>query len=202
MFVNVRALDILKYKSTSEIIGLNQHKLLKLEQPNLQTDREIAIFSGKEVPLLEFEFIDANGNSVFVESIPIKIDFKGEECILESFVEITDRKKIEAVKEEVREQKVDNDSLRIQLEQNRIIQRRLQNSQSYSEGIIESSLDMIFTTDTEGRINKINPAVKHEFQYEKTDVIQQPFGLLLSEQRLEKEIIEKCTSTRLLAKMV
>jgi len=189
VFANVRALDILKYKSTSEIIGLNQHKLLKLEQPNLQTDREIAIFSGKEVPLLEFEFIDANGNSVFVESITTKIDFEGEECILESFVEITDRKKIEAVKEEVREQ-------------NRIIQRRLQNSQSYSEGIIESSLDMIFTTDTEGRINKINPAVKHEFQYKKTDVIQQPFGLLLSEQRLEKEIIEKCISTRLLAKMV
>lgn len=52
---------------------------------------------------MEFEFIDANGNSVFVESITTKIDFEGEECILESFVEITDRKKIEAVKEEVRE---------------------------------------------------------------------------------------------------
>lgn len=191
VFANERALDILKYNSISEIIGLNQYKILKFDQPNLQNDRETAIFSGKKVPLLEFELIDVNGNSVFVESIPTKIDFEGEECILESFVEITDRKKIEAVKKEVREQKVDNDSLRIQLEQNRIIQRRLQNSQSYSEGIIESSLDMIFTTDTEGKIDKINSAAKSQFQYERVDVIRKPFGLLLKDKELEKEIIEK-----------
>tara|TARA_B110000090_G_scaffold70384_1_gene80466 strand:- start:127 stop:306 length:180 start_codon:yes stop_codon:yes gene_type:complete len=59
------------------------------------------------------------------------------------------------------------------LEQNRIIQRRLQNSQSYSEAIIESSLDIIFTTDVNGRINKMNYAAKAQFQYDRKEFIQQ-----------------------------
>ena len=191
VFANERALDILKYNSIKEINGFNHFQIIKSDQANLQNDREYSVLSGKDVPLLEMELIDANGDIVFVESIPSKIDFEGEECTLESFVEITDRKKVEEVTREVEEHKVDNDSLRVQLEQNRIIQRRLKNSQSYSEGIIESSLDMIFTTNITGQINKMNSAAKKKFQYEREEIIQQPFGLLLNNQKEENKITEK-----------
>lgn len=190
VFANERALDILKYKSIYDINGFDQSKIIKTSQLDWQQDRERSVMSGEDVPLLEFELIDSNGDSVVVESIPTKIDFDGEECILESFVEITDRKKVEEVKKQVLEHKVDNDSLRIQLEQNRVIQRRLQNSQSYSEGIIESSLDMIFTTNTKSQINKINSAAKNHFQYQQKEIIKKSFGMLFSNPKFEEEIIE------------
>jgi len=191
VFANERALEILKYNSVADISGFNQFQIIRYDQPNLKNDRYISVLSGKEVPLLEMELIDAHGEIVFVESIPSKIDFEGEESVLESFVEITDRKKVEQVTREVEEHKVDNDSLRIQLEQNRLIQRRLKNSQSYSEGIIESSLDMIFTTNAKGHINKMNSAAKIKFQYERKDIIQKPFGVLLNDSKLQDNIIEK-----------
>jgi PAS domain S-box-containing protein len=77
------------------------------------------------------------------------------------------------------------------LEQNRIIQRRLQNSQSYSEAIIESSLDIIFTTDVNGRINKMNYAAKAQFQYDRKEFIQQQFSLLLRDEQEGKDIFKE-----------
>lgn len=191
VFANNRALDILKYNSLSEIMNAEHSRIIKSNQENWYKTRETDVMAGKEIPLLELEMIDSNGTTVFVESIPTTIHFEGDECVLESFVEISDRKKAEAAKQEAILQKVSNDSLRIQLEQNRIIQRRLQNSQSYSEAIIESSLDMIFTTDTKGRINKLNSSAMNELQYDKFSFTKLSFGDLFNDPQLEGEIIKK-----------
>jgi PAS domain S-box-containing protein len=191
VFANQRAGDTLKYKSFREIIGLNRSNIFKLKELQILKESEANIRDNEFVSLRELELIDANGEFIFVESIATKIQFEGEECILNSFVEISDRKKVEEGKLKAEKQESDNDSLRFQLEQNRIIQRRLQNSQSYSEAIIESSLDMIFTTDVNGRINKMNSAAKAQFQYDRKEFIQQQFSLLLRDEEEEKNIFKE-----------
>ena len=102
-----------------------------------------------------------------------------------------DRKQVEYAEQKVKEAKSINDSLKLQLEQNRLIQRRLQNSQSYSEGVIESSLDMIFTTDIKGKITKFNSAAKKELLLEKEDFLKEPFEILLKNKERGEKILEE-----------
>lgn len=195
VFANQTTLNILKYKQIDDLIGVHREDIFTLDANDRLLRKQEDIFAGKEIPLKEFEMIDANGNSVFVESKPSLIEFEGEQCIFSSFVEISDRKRIQAAEEKILLQKSANKSLQIQLEQNRQIQRRLQNSQSYSEGVIESSLDMIFTTDINGKINKLNSSAKKQLQLNKEDFIKQPFDILLNDQEIGAKILEQLNRT-------
>lgn len=193
VFANQKALHILKYRSFEKLVGLNRNKIFNSSEFDILNKRQAAIYAGEEVGLREFQLKDYYGEYIFVESNPTLIEFEGEECVLASFVEITDRKEAEEAAKKLLKHESANDSLREQLEQNRQIQRRLQNSQSYSEGIIESSLDIIFTTDISGNINKMNSAGKKQFLFSKEDFIKKPFEMLLNDKVLADKILEKLT---------
>ncbi|MBL4709857.1 MAG: PAS domain S-box protein, partial [Flavobacteriales bacterium] len=195
VFANQTTINILKYNDIEDLLGVHREKLFALDTDDRLLRRAEYILEGKELPLKEFEMIDAYGESVFVESKPTLIEFEGEQCVFSSFVEITDRKRVEVAEQKFMLQKSANKTLQVQLEQNRQIQRRLQNSQSYSEGVIESSLDMIFTTDIKGKINKLNSSAKKQLQLEKEDFIKKPFEILLSDKKKGIKILEQLNRT-------
>ena len=191
VFANNKAVNLLKYKTSSSLIGKNREAIIQTKDIGDIEKRVLDLKEGNEVLLKEFELLAADGSFVFVESKPSIIEYEGEECILSSFVDISDRKKAEFAQQKIKEAKSVNETLKEQLEQNRLIQRRLQNAQSYSEGIIESSLDMIFTTDIKGNITKLNSAAKKELQISKKEYLKKPFEIVLKNKDQGEQIIEE-----------
>lgn len=191
VFANNRAVNLLEYKSLENLLGKHRDDVIQTKNIEELDTRVENIKAGKDVQLEEFELITAKRSVISVESKPSIIEYEGEQCILSSFVDISDRKQAEFAEQKIKEAKSVNLSLKQQLEQNRLIQRRLQNSQSYSEGIIESSLDMIFTTDIKGKITKLNGAAKKELQLERNDFLKMPFEILLKDKSEGEGILEE-----------
>lgn len=191
VFVNNRAIKILNYKNTEDLIGLHRENVILLDNlENLRTTAE-EIKKGSSRTMREYKLINYKKENIDVELKPALIDFEGEECIICSFIDISNRKKIKVAKEKVKKAINEKDALAIQLEENRQIQRKLQNSQSYSEGIIESSLDMIFTTNIKGKITKLNSAAKNQLKLTESDFNNKSFDLILKDKSLKKKILEQ-----------
>ena len=144
----------------------------------------------------EFLIRNIKGEELSVEIKPKLIEFENEESILLSFMDLKDRREAEYAQQKVKEAKTLNRSLKLQLEQNRLIQRRLENSQSYSEGIIESSLDMIFTTDVDGRINKLNSSAIKALGLRREEYANMPFESMFEEQSIANNILEELSKNK------
>jgi PAS domain S-box-containing protein len=191
VFANKKARQILKADKKVELIGKSTEDFIRKEDFAAFEQRLKLLKKEKDIPLREFTLNALDGEEISVEMKPSEIEFENEDCILLSFIDLKDRKEAEYAQQKVKEAKILNKSLKLQLEQNRLIQKRLKNSQSYSEGIIESSMDMIFTTDIDGRINKLNSSAIKTLEYENVDYSMMPFHVLFEDKIIAREILKK-----------
>jgi PAS domain S-box-containing protein len=107
---------------------------------------------------------DLKQNTIQLELKASPIHFEDKDCHLLSIVDITEKKKIEKENKRIKGVETFNKILQAELEEREKIQENLVNAKSYTEGIIESSLDMIFTANHDGKINRLNSAAKLEFK--------------------------------------
>ena len=193
VFVNRKALEILKISDESKILGKSRFDFVEREDAQLLKERLVQLQKGENVPLREFNLNNQEGEIIRVEIKPSLIEYENEECMLLSFIDIDDKTKVEIAQKKVFETKSMNESLRIQLEQNRKIQKRLQNAQSYSAGVVESSLDMIFTTDVKGNLKSLNTAAKNQLQLEEKDYLEEKYGLIFNDYKVAEELLNRLT---------
>ncbi len=193
VFVNKKALEILKIDDEKRILGKKRSDFVKEKDKDDLSDHFIDLKNRKNTPLREFTINNPDGESISVEIKLTLIEYEGDECTLISFIDIQDRKEVEFAQKKIKETTSVNESLQLQLEQNRLIQKRLQNAQSYSAGVIESSMDMIFTTDVSGALISLNSAAKTKLNLEELDFKNKKFGILFKEKLIEKEILKQLT---------
>lgn len=178
IFANEKLAEILKHKNANQLIGKKRIDFIDTHQLPVISKRLERLRKGEDVELREFELIDAKGNNVEVAIKPKIIDFEGKESLMLSILDLSDRKKAEKAQKKIVETKSMNESLKIQLDANRKIQRELKDSQSYTEGIIESYRDIILTADTNGKINRINSSGKAQLQYKNEEYLNKPFEII------------------------
>jgi PAS domain S-box-containing protein len=68
---------------------------------------------------------------------------------------------------------------------------KLKNAQKYSQSLIESSLDMIISTDQSGNIVEFNMAAQKAFGYSPDEIIGKPTGILYSDRKVGLMIKER-----------
>ena len=178
IFANEKLAEITHYNKASDLIGKARIDFLDKHQLPIISKRLERLEKGEDVKLREFEIKDAKGSIIEVAIKPKVIDFEGKESLLVSVLDISDRKNAEKAQKKVVETRSMNESLKIQLEANRKIQRELKESQSYTEGIIESYRDLIFTADIKGKINRINTAGVQQLQLEGGEYLNKPFEMI------------------------
>lgn len=192
VFANKYAIKLLKYKNLNDLIGLDRSLIIDIDDIEVLDKRIKTVRQGSIAPSKEFVLKTAAGENVYVESKASSILFEGNECIIAYITDITDRKIAEKAQENERLISSQNKSLTVQLEYNRNIQRKLRDSQSLAEGIIESSLDIIFTTNREGKITKLNLAGKNQLQYpSNSDFINSHFKKFLYDETVAVTIISE-----------
>ena len=191
VFINKKALEILKVNDESKIIGRKRIDFIEKQDEKILVEQMQLLQKRESVPMREFNLDNKQGERISVEMKPSLIEYENEQCLLVSFIDLDDRRKVEVAQMKINETKSVNESLRIQLEQNRKIQKRLQNAQSYSAGVIESSLDMIFTTDVKGHITSLNSAAKNHLHLEAEDYYEKNFSLLFDDKNLANKLLDR-----------
>ena len=69
---------------------------------------------------------------------------------------------------------------------NRAMSQRLKASERLHRYLVESSPDLIFTLDAEGRFSYINPRVKALLGYERNSLMRRPFTTLVMPEDVER----------------
>jgi PAS domain S-box-containing protein len=195
IFSNEKAAQILKYNSKAALIGKGKYDFLqKADDPSF-LKRLKKIEQNEDVPFRELKFYTAEGSLIDVETKPTKVNFENKVCTLISFIDITDRKKVKRAHEKAKTAETFNKILQAELKEKEKAQKRLVDAQSYTEGIIESSIDMIFTTDINGRINRLNSAAKKELQLKK-EQINKPIEIVFKKVEEGASILKELEKTK------
>lgn len=196
VFANKKAAEILRYPH-AELIGKERVDLIKKDADrNAYKERLKQLEEGKDLPLREYEIEGKDGEKTTIELNAKQIEYEEAKCVLVSFIDIKDRKEIEEAKRKVIKATSDNENLKLQLEQNRQIQVRLQNEQSYSQGVIESSLDMIFTANKRGQLTRLNSAAKNKLGIKDKDYLGKHFSKLFEQETSGKKITQELNRKR------
>lgn len=173
------------------------HKILKAEKASQLEGKTLDDFLNgmnfsqlleqlKHQNYYETKAKDLKKNTLQLELKASPILFEDKKCYLLSLVDITEKKKIEKENKRIKGVETFNKILQAELEERERIQENLVNAKSYTEGIIESSLDMIFTADYDGKINRLNSAAQLEFKAYKK-LLAKPLKVIFSK---EKEAID------------
>ncbi len=174
VFANNKAAEVLKYSDPDKLLGKNISKMGKGSEDAYLSK----LFSESNAELLdesvEIHLSSSEGTETEIELTPSSVLFENKEAIQLSFVDISDRRKAEREAEKAKVAETFNKILQAELKEKEEAQKKLIDAQSYMEGIIESSLDMIFTTDLNGRINKLNSAAQKELLVEEEQILNKP----------------------------
>ena len=182
LFSNSEAVKTLKAKSAAQLKGKKLDYFLNgISQSKLLQEL-------KKRNYYETKARDLEKNTVQLELKASSIHFENKNCHLLSIVDITEKKKIERENKRIKGVETFNKILQAELEEKEKIQENLLNAKSYTEGIIESSLDMIFTAGNDGKINKLNSAAQMELK-SNNSLLEKPLEILFYKGKKADEVM-------------
>ena len=141
---------------SSEIIG---HKCHKYICP-ADEDKCPIIDLKQKVNHSERILLDIDGNKIPIIKNVVPINLNGRECLLESFVDIKQRKKAE---------------------------KELEQASLYNRSLIEASLDPLVTIGADGKVTDVNKATETVTGYAREDIIGSDFSDYFTEPIKAKE---------------
>ena len=189
-FINSKGISILKYKSDDEIINRNIADIVNLEDNILLSDIDF-VFEGNTIGVQDRVFIDKKGNRLDVEIRLNKISYNEKDSVLITFIDVTSKKQIEEEKKRAELAETSNALLKAEIKERIKVENQLTISQSYTNGIIESSIDMIYTAGINGSINEFNSAATKEFGYKKNEIIGSSINVLFANEKECNDVINE-----------
>ena len=141
---------------SSEIIGHTCHKYIC----PADEDKCPIIDLKQKVNHSERILIDIDGNEIPIIKNVVPINLNGRECLLESFIDIEERKKAE---------------------------KELQLASLYNRSLIEASLDPLVTIGADGKVTDVNKATETVTGYAREEIIGSDFSDYFTEPIKAKE---------------
>tara|TARA_B100001109_G_scaffold255434_1_gene258424 strand:+ start:16725 stop:20957 length:4233 start_codon:yes stop_codon:yes gene_type:complete len=167
-FANEKAIHLLEYEKLDNLVNIQFSELFSPENQHFSLELlDESRFD--EIAFKEFQLQTLNHKRIDVELKATFISFNNIKSTLISIIDLSYKKKILKEKEKVRSVETLNKMLQAELEEKERTQKRLVDAQSYTEGIIESSVDMIFTANINYQLNRLNSAALNEFKIDKID---------------------------------
>lgn len=189
-FINSKGIDILKYTKESDVLGKKVTDIILLEDNLLESDINY-VNQGNKLSVQDRIFINNDKKRLDVETRVTSIDYNGKDCILITFLDVTSKKQIEEEKKRAELAETSNTLLKAEIKERIKVENQLTLSQSYTNGIIESSIDMIYTASINGTINEFNKAANKEFGYSKSDIIGKSLNILFANEKECNNVIKK-----------
>ncbi|OFY89976.1 MAG: hypothetical protein A3K10_15215 [Bacteroidetes bacterium RIFCSPLOWO2_12_FULL_31_6] len=175
-YANKKATQILGIKTTDKI---NIFKDIFSNNQKEAKERAKKVLSGEEVPFKEFKITVAHINKpLYLEIKPVLFDYQGQKLIQVVFKDITAEKELSQEKLKTRIAEESNKILQNEIVERTKIEKKLIENQQYTNSIINSSLDIICSSDTKGKIIEFNTAAEKTFGYKKKEIISKGVSVI------------------------
>ncbi len=181
-FINSKGLNILQYEVESEVLHKNLEEVISLEDNQLLSDIDY-VSDGNLLSTQDRIIITRENKRLNVETRINTIYYNEKDCILVTFIDVTSKKQIEEEKKRAELAETSNALLKAEIQERIKVENQLTLAQSYTNGIIESSIDMIYTAGINGNINEFNTAASQEFKYKKNEIIGQSLNVLFANEK-------------------
>jgi PAS domain S-box-containing protein len=197
VFANKKSFQFLGLKSFDDLKGkLNLFDYLPIEYQEDALIRRGKVMSGEEIPFIELKIKKPLTNEIIdIETRSTIIDYKGEKAIHLVFQDISDRKKLEKEQLKFSVAEASNKTLKSEIIERKKIEKKLINSQKYTNSIINSSLDIICASDKNGKIIEFNHAAEQAFGFKEKEVLGKGISIIYESKsdfiKISKELKSK-----------
>lgn len=189
-FINGKGIEILKYESGFELLYKSIEEFIPKGDYQLFEDID-SVNQGNSIGVQERRIVNRKGKIIDIEIRANQINYNEKDCVLITFIDITTKKQIEEEKKRAELAESANLLLKEEIQERIKIENQLTLSQSYTAGIIESSIDMIYTAGINGYINEFNLAARKQFNYNKNEVLGHSLNELFADQKECNEVFRK-----------
>jgi PAS domain S-box-containing protein len=142
----------------------------------------------KNIPFKEFKIKKPFTNKeTYIESKPMFYDFQGTKAVQVVFSDVTLEKELNKEKIRATIAEESNKILQKEIKERNKIEKKLIENQEYTKNIINSSLDIICSSDKSGKIIEFNAAAEQAFGYKEEELKDKGVQLIYAS---KKEFLE------------
>jgi|TARA_B100002003_G_scaffold247423_1_gene278974 PAS domain S-box-containing protein len=161
-FGNQAAAKAFGYESTDNLIDADMLSHVHPEDHVIIERRQAAIAQGKTLPSEDIRYLKRNGGTFHANAYGFNTTFESKPARIAVLRDVTDRKKAEEKLQQL------SDNLENLVEDRT---RELQESESKYRDLVETSHDLIWRLDEQGRFTYVNPAWESTFGYTPKEMI-------------------------------
>lgn len=181
LYANPAALHLMGIQSLNEIGTTNLFSYVTPDYHDKIRNRKEDIISGKDIPFMEIQIRRPDGKVFETEVKTSRITYKGEPAVEVVMHDIAFQRQAERDKIRLQLEEESNRELKREIAAHIRTRQRLNANQKYVRMLIDSSLDMIFACDEEGRITEFNTSAQNIFGYTPEEVMGKDISILYAD---------------------
>jgi len=188
LYANPAALKMIGLSSFEEAPDKNLFSYVLPEYHDKFRLRKTEMNKGKDAPFMEIKILRPDGKIVEVETKANRITYLGKLAVEVVLHDVSLQRQLE--KEQMRYQleEESNRELKREIASHIRTRQRLNANQKYIRLLIDSSLDMIFACDQNGKITEFNHAAQEIFGYDPSEILNKHISILYADKELSEKM--------------
>src|ERR1051326_1248922 len=181
IFANPAALSMIGISSLEEVEEKNLFGYVLPEYHDKIRGRKEDLKQGKETPFMEIKIRRLDGKIIETEVKTSKINYHGTKAVEVVLHDVSLQRQLEREQMRYQLEEESNRELKREIASHIRTRQRLNANQKYIRMLIDSSLDMIFACDENGKITEFNTAAQKTFGYKLDEVLGKDISMLYSD---------------------
>ncbi|MEK6614695.1 MAG: PAS domain S-box protein, partial [Bacteroidota bacterium] len=188
LYANPATLKMIGFSSFKEIERKNLFRYLLPEYHTIVRLRTMEMNKGKETPFTKIEIRRPDGKIIEAESKTSRISYLGKPAVEVVLHDVSLQRQLEREQMRYQLEEESNRELKREIAAHIRTHQRLNENQKYIRLLIDSSLDMIFAYDQNGKITEFNHAAQETFGYSTGEIIDKHISILYADKELSEKI--------------
>jgi len=187
-YANRALVNFIGLKHEKQAIGLNAFSFI-LPMHHKKINRRIALALKKPTPsFIEFEVKLPGGIIKKIETKGTPVFFNKKRCVQVVIHDLSKRDELQQERLKVKVAEETNKTLTEEIENRKIIEQQLLQSQLFSKNLIDSSIDVIMASDKTGTITQVNKAIASVFGYKPSELVGKKTPIIFADIKQQQEI--------------
>ncbi len=188
LYANPAALKMIGLSSFEQTADKNIFSYVLPEYHDKFRLRKTEMNEGKDAPFMEIKILRPDGKIVEVETKANHITYLGKQAVEVVLHDIALQRQLEREQMRYQLEEESNRELKREIASHIRTRQRLNANQKYIRLLIDSSLDMIFACDQNGKITEFNHAAQKIFGYSSSEILDKHISILYADKELSEKM--------------
>ena len=188
IYANPAALNLVGLSTLEDVQNTNLFNYVLPEYHEKIKMRKAEMNKKPQTPFLEIKVKRKDGKIIEAETKTSRIVYKGKPAVEVVLHDIALQRQLEREQMRLQLEEESNRELKREIAAHIRTRQRLNANQKYIRLLIDSSLDMIFACDHNGKITEFNQAAQNIFGYSSAEVLNKHISVLYADKELSDKI--------------